>query len=255
MIKKEDVLKHFNKEEKDEVTKIYQWIELSYEKGIPVFTRSFCTPNIWLYFIKNFNSKTFKVDADGYFDESDRRIMSFNNVYASSYPYKIIKIEKKSKFDTLTHRDYLGAIMALGMEREKFGDLRVFDDYAIVPVYEDVADYLISALSSVGKSPVSCEEIFDIELAKAQFSELVINVTSLRVDVIVSKLSGVSRAKALELIQQSKILVDYCKISGKSLELKEGQRITITGNGKYIVGNIIGTTKSGRFKVNIKKYI
>lgn len=255
MIKKEEVLKNFSKEERDEVIKIYEWMELSYEKQIPIFSRSFCTPNIWLYFTKNFNSKNFQVEANGYFEESDRRVISFNNIYGSDYPYKLLKIEKKSKFDSLSHRDYLGAIMALGMERDKFGDLRVFENYAVVPVYEDVAEYIISSLISVSKSPVNCEIINDTTLSKLNFSEIIINISSLRLDSIVSKLSNISRSKALELINANKVLVDYCKVNNKSLEVKEGQRITIAGVGKYIMGNIIGSTKSGRFKVNIKKYI
>ena len=141
------------------------------------------------------------------------------------------------------------------MEREKFGDLRVYENYAVVPVYEDVVEYVISSLNSVGKSPVSCEVINDTTLSKVNFLEVIINVSSLRLDSIVSKLSNISRSKALDLINQNKILVDYCKVNSKSLEVKEGQRITIAGVGKYIMGNIVGNTKSGRFKVNIKKYI
>lgn len=254
MIKKEEVLKNFSKEERDEVIKIYEWMELAYEKEIPMFSRGFCTPNIWLYFIKTFNSKNFNVEANGYFEESDRRILSFSNIYGSDYPYNLIKIEKKSKFDSLSHRDYLGALMALGIERDKFGDLRVFGNYAVVPVYEDVVEYVISSLVSVGKSPVTCEIIYDTTLSKVNFLELIINVSSLRLDSIVSKLSNISRSKALDLISQNKVLVDYCKVNSKSLEVKEGQRITIAGVGKYIMGNIVGNTKSGRFKVNIKKY-
>ena len=97
--------------------------------------------------------------------------------------------------------------------------------------------------------------INDTTLSKVNFLEVIINVSSLRLDSIVSKLSNISRSKALDLINQNKILVDYCKVNSKSLEVKEGQRITIAGVGKYIMGNIVGNTKSGRFKVNIKKYI
>lgn len=255
MIKKEDVLKNFSKEERDEVIKIYEDMELSYLKNIPMFTNKFCTPNIWMYFIKNFNSKTFKVESEGYFEESDRRILLFNNIYETSYPYILVKIENKSKFSCLTHRDYLGAIMSLGLERQKFGDLRVEDNYAIVPIYEDVADYVITSLNSVGKSPVTCEIVFDTELAKAKFIDEIINVPSLRLDNVVSKLAKVSRTKALELIAENKVLVDYSKVSNKSHELKEEQRLTISGVGKFIVGNILGSTKSGRYKVRIKKYI
>lgn len=255
MLKKEDVLKNFNKEEIDEVIRVYELMKLSYLKGIPVFTRKFYTPNIWLYFEKNCNSKNFKVESKGYFDESDRRIISFNNIYESEYPYNLVKVENKSKFSKLTHRDYLGAIMSLGLEREKFGDLHVKDDYAVVPVYEDITDYILTSLTSVGKSPVCCEIVYDTELCQTSFENDVINIPSLRLDSIVSKLAKVSRGKALELIDNNKVLIDYCKVSNKSQELKEGQRITIAGVGKFVVGNVLGNTKSGRFRINIKKYI
>ena len=92
-------------------------------------------------------------------------------------------------------------------------------------------------------------------MPKANFKEETIIIPSLRLDNFVSKLSNVSRGKAITLIDTNKVLVDYAKVKGKSQEIKEGQRITISGTGKFLVGNIMGNTKSGRYKINIKKYI
>ena len=83
------------------------------------------------------------------------------------------KITNKSKFNKLSHKDYLGAIMSLGIEREKFGDLRVIDDFAVVPIYEEVIDYIFCSLDKVGKSPVSVEEIFEENLPKINFLETI----------------------------------------------------------------------------------
>lgn len=254
MISKIDVLKNFNKDEHDDVIKIYEMMQLSYLKGIPVFSKIFCTPNIWMYFTKTFSTKTFKVEAKGYFEESDRRVISFNNIYDSEYPYQIIKIKNNSKFSKLQHKDYLGSIMSLGVNREKFGDLRVSDDYAIMPVYEDIAEYIITNLNSVGKSPVNCEFVYDNEYIESDFIEEIITVSSLRLDSFVAKLAKTSRSKALDFINENKVLVDYCKTNDKSLELNVDERITIKGIGKYVIGNIIGNTKSGKYKINIKKY-
>ncbi|WP_294385924.1 YlmH/Sll1252 family protein [uncultured Clostridium sp.] len=255
MLSKEDILKNFLKEDTEDVIKVYQCMRLAYNKGIPTFTKFFCKPNIWMYFIKNFNANNFLVEAKGAFEECDRRILAFNNIYSTPFPYKIIKITNKSKFSNLSHKDYLGAIMALGIEREKLGDLRVIDDYAIVPIYEEVADYILYELNSVGRAPVSTEEVLEDNLPKINFLEGIIIVPSLRLDNIVAKLANISRGKAVDMINSGKVLIDYSKSIDKSKEINDGQRITISGVGKFIIGEIVGNTKSGRYKVKINKFI
>ena len=255
MLSKEDILKNFLKEDTEDVIKVYQCMSLAYNKGIPTFTKFFCKPNIWMYFTNNFNTNDFLVESKGAFEECDRRILAFNNIYSTPFPYRIIKISNKSKFSNLSHKDYLGSIMALGIEREKLGDLRVIDDYAIVPIYEEVADYILYELRSVGRAPVSTEEVDEDNLPKSNFLEGVIIVPSLRLDNIVSKLANISRGKAVDIIDSGKVLIDYSKSIDKSKEIKDGQRITISGVGKFIIGEIVGNTKSGRYKVKMNKFI
>ncbi|MCI9069921.1 YlmH/Sll1252 family protein [Clostridium sp.] len=255
MLSKEDVLKNFLREDTEDVIKVYQAMSLAYNKGIPSFTKFFCKPNIWMYFIKNFSNNNFLVEAKGAFEECDRRILSFNNIYSIPFPYKIIKINNKSKFNNLSHKDYLGAIMALGIEREKLGDLRVIDNSAIVPVYDEVANYILYELKNVGKAPVSIEEITEDNLPISNFLQGVIIVPSLRLDNIVSKLANISRGKAVDIIDSGKVLIDYSKSIDKSKEVKDGQRVTISGVGKFIIREIVGNTKSGRYKVKMNKFI
>lgn len=255
MLSKEDVLKNFLREDTEDVIKVYQAMSLAYNKGIPSFTKFFCKPNIWMYFIKNFSNNNFLVEAKGAFEECDRRILSFNNIYSIPFPYKIIKINNKSKFNNLSHKDYLGAIMALGIEREKLGDLRVIDNSAIVPVYDEVANYILYELKNVGKAPVSIEEITEDNLPISNFLRGVIIVPSLRLDNIVSKLANISRGKAVDIIDSGKVLIDYSKSIDKSKEVKDGQRVTISGVGKFIIREIVGNTKSGRYKVKMNKFI
>lgn len=76
----------------------------------------------------------------------------------------------------------------------------------------------------------------------------------MRIDGIVSKIINISRSKAQAMIEQGQVLIDYVKIKDKSYELKGQERITIRGFGKFIVGNSIGNSKSGRIKIIIKKY-
>lgn len=145
--------------------------------------------------------------------------------------------------------------MALGIEREKLGDLRVIDNSAIVPVYDEVANYILYELKNVDKAPVSIEEITEDNLPISNFLEGVIIVPSLRLDNIVSKLANISRGKAVDIIDSGKVLIDYSKSIDKSKEVKDGQRVTISGVGKFIIREIVGNTKSGRYKVKMNKFI
>ena len=132
---------------------------------------------------------------------------------------------------------------------------RVIDDFAIVPIYEEVADYILYELRSVGRAPVSTEEVDEDNLPKSNFLEGVIIVPSLRLDNVVAKLANISRGKAVDIIDSGKVLIDYSKSIDKSKEIKDGQRITISGVGKFIIGEIVGNTKSGRYKVKMNKFI
>ena len=107
----------------------------------------------------------------------------------------------------------------------------------------------------VGRCPVEIEIVDKEHLPQSVFEEIVINIPSLRIDNYVSKLANVSRAKAIELMQNNKFSVDYCKIKEKSKEIQENNVITISGIGKFHTSSIVGNTKSGKNKVVIKKYI
>ncbi|MDB2151238.1 RNA-binding protein [Clostridium butyricum] len=252
---KELINKQFGDEDKNEVLNLYEKYKLARDKEIPMFGNSFYTPNIWRWFEKNFINSSCKVESNGVFEDSERRMISFNNVYNTSFPMKLLKIENTSKFNELTHKDFLGGILALGIERNKIGDLLVEDNVCYVPIHEDIESFLIFNIDKIGKSSCKIEilEKYDY-LPQFNFKEEVILVSSLRIDGIVSKLANVSRGKAQMMIDQGKVLVDYVKIRDKSYEPKEDERITIRGVGKFILGTIVGSSKSGRLKVSIKKY-
>lgn len=255
MITKQEVIKYFNEEDLNEAIKIYEKYLISYEKDITMFMNKFYPPNIWSFFENN-NLSNFKIESNGIFEESERRIISFNNIYNMEYPIRVIEITNKSSFSNLKHKDYLGGLLSLGIERNKIGDIVIREDVAYVPVVEDIYLYIIDNLTKIGKSPVSVKEIehFD-KLPKVEFEEFIVNVSSLRLDSIMAKICNVSRSKSIELIESSKVLLNYSKINDKSKEVTNKSRLTIRGYGKYIIGNIIGETKSGKQKVQIRKYI
>lgn len=256
MLSKEKLLNIFEDEEITEAIKIYEKYKLAYEKNITVFSNGFYPPNIWSYFEKNINSNILLVESNGFVPESERRMISFNNDYGIQFPVDIIKIVNKSSFSSLKHKDFLGGILSLGIERNKIGDIVVKGKTAYLPVVNEISSYILNNLLYIGKSPINATILENLEeIPKTSFEEIVINVSSLRVDSIVAKLCNISRAKAIETLGSGKILIDYVKSKDKSQEIVKGSRLTIRGNGKYVVGDIVGETRSGKLKVKIKKYI
>jgi RNA-binding protein YlmH len=252
---KEKIVKYFTNDDRDEALNLYERYLLSKNKNIPIFGKNFYTPNIWTWFEKNLSNKDFKVESNGLFDDSERRMISFNNIYGSPFPMKLIKIESTSKFSNLTHRDFLGGILSLGIERNKIGDLLVDKNTCYVPVHEEIENFIIYNVDKISKVVCNVEVINNFELLpKVSFKEEIILVSSLRIDGIVSRIINVSRSKAQAMIEQGQVLINYVKAKDKSYELKGEERITIRGFGKFILGNSIGNSKSGRIKIIIKKY-
>ncbi|EKQ56889.1 MAG: hypothetical protein A370_01382 [Clostridium sp. Maddingley MBC34-26] len=252
---KEKIINHFSDDERNEALNLYEKYIICRDKGISSFGKSFYTPNIWTWFEKNLSSNDLKIESNGLFEDAERRMISFNNSYNNPFPMKLIKIENTSKFSKLSHRDFLGGILSLGIERNKIGDLLVDNNTCYVPIHEEIENYIIYNIDRISKVVCNVKVIDDFELLpKVQFKEEIILVSSLRIDGIVSKIINISRSKASEMIEQGLVLINYVKIKDKSYELKGEERITIRGYGKFILGDSIGNSKSGKIKIVIKKY-
>jgi len=252
---KEKINRYFTDDDRNEALNLYERYLLSKDKDIPVFGKNFYTPNIWTWFEKNLCSKNFKIQTNGFFEDAERRMISFNNIYESPFPMKLIKIENTSKFSTITHRDFLGGILSIGIERNKIGDLLVDKNICYVSVCEEIENFIIYNIDKISKVVCNVEVLDKIELLPTvAFKEEIVLVSSLRIDGIISKIVNVSRSKAQSMIEQGQVLINYVKVKDKSYELKGEEKITIRGFGKFILGDCIGNSKSGKIKIIIKKY-
>ncbi|QLY78325.1 RNA-binding protein [Clostridium intestinale] len=252
--------------DKKELTRIFEGEELilaigllekyslSKEYNIPMFSQSFLTPNIWMYFTERI-SKDISVELNGGFEDCERKMIAFNNLYEAPFPMKILEITNKSRFRSLEHKDYLGGILSLGIKRDKLGDLILDNDKCFVAVSEELTDFLIDNLEFIGKNPCDVKIVkSNEELPSVKFTESNINIASLRIDSVVASLANVSRSEAVKLINSGKILVNYSNNIDKSYEVKLNSTITIRGKGKFIISEITGKTKSDKLKIRVKKY-
>jgi RNA-binding protein YlmH len=168
-----------------------------------------------------------------------------------------LRIKNKSKFKILSHKDYLGSIMSLGIDRNKTGDIYVYDDYADIVVHSDIADYIIYNIESIGKNKIEVDKIniMDVHFKEQEHQLLYINCSSMRLDNIVKHLINKSRETSSDLIKSKNVKINWQVIDKISYSVEEGDMISISKYGRFKVSKCMGLTKSGKNKVEIKHYI
>lgn len=171
--------------------------------------------------------------------------------------FDLLKIQNDYKVRPLSHRDYLGALMALGIKREKFSDVFIQEDLAYVGVLPELTDHLLGQLTKVAnnKVTVTLTNPEDLENFEPNQEEEIHLVASLRLDVVVAELSKQSRSRVSQTFSQGKVLVNYQRTEDKSKTLKMGDVITIRGVGKFIIDEVAGETKKGRLRLKILRYL
>lgn len=258
---KKDFLASIPYEDKVVLSNIYDKITLCTKIKKSLYLNEFYPPSIWKP-LKNINNLLgCNTSNFGIFEESDRRVISilaedeFEDL--NEYPIELIRINNKSSFSNLVHSDFLGALMSLGIKREKFGDLIVEDQSCYVPICSEISYYVKENLTKIGKSPCTVDILYINEsiIPQYKFEEKDIIATSMRADCVISALCNISRSTCVDIINKGKVLVDYQRINNKNYCINEGTIITVRGYGKFRVLEAMGKTKRERYKIKIKKYI
>ena len=206
-----------------------------------------------------------KYEFYGGFDDSERKTAVFFPDYADGVDYikensdlsPIVALNiKKDSFSSLSHRDYLGAVMGLGIRREAVGDIIVSDKGCSMAVIKSVAPYIKENLTSVGRGSVKVEisESFDNTGSEAVFETKRCYVSSMRLDAVVAVAFSLSRNTAAEKIRRGEVLMNGVVMSKPDIRVPFGAKLVIHGSGKVIIDEDVGVTKKGRQAFLIKKY-
>lgn len=200
----------------------------------------------------------------GGFEDSERRVVIFLPDYADDdflsglddMPIVPLRIDKDS-FSTLSHRDYLGAIMGLGIKREMLGDILIDDKGCTTAAVKSVAKYLCESLVSVGRGTVSTSllESFDTVKIEEKFETKRCFVSSMRADSVVSSCFSFSRSEAVRRINAGEVYIDGVQITKIDFKVPFGSKVVVRGKGKILITENDGITKKGRQAFTIKKYI
>ena len=163
-----------------------------------------------------------------------------------------------SGFRSLGHRDFMGGILSCGIDRSVVGDIAVMSESeAVVFVKSKIAPFIVSELTKIGRDGVKTE-IADIRpdfLIPRRYEDMSLVVASPRLDGVVKAITGKSREISAEMVRSGLVELSYVQTDNVSADVREGDILSIRGFGKYVIGKTEGTTKSGRVRIGIKKYL
>lgn len=174
----------------------------------------------------------------------------------SLFPINALLVSSKGKRE-LTHRDYLGSLMGIGIKRECVGDIILqTSNSAVIFLRNEITSYVLNELDRIGHESVKVS-LYDGDVSGfgTNTEELRIIVTSMRVDNILSSLLNISRNESSQLISDDRVFVNYYQVSKSSLILNDSDVLSVRGYGKFIIGNISGKTKRDRNVLTVFRYI
>lgn len=165
---------------------------------------------------------------------------------------------KGSGYRSLSHRDYLGSILALGIERDRVGDIVILDDFSAVVICSgSVFDFLLTAVERTASDKVSVSKFEDTDklVVKRSFLPIHDTVASKRLDCVVAALTNLAREKAQTLIRSGLCELDYALEMRCDREVPPPCTISVRGYGKYDVLSFDGETRRGRLRLIARKYV
>ncbi len=198
----------------------------------------------------------------GGFEEAERCVAVFGSEEDWGYPWEsdlvLLKIEPQmQKFsDALCHRDFLGAILNLGIKRELLGDLLICRNVGYQFVLEQMADYLMENLNRVRHTSVKVTRCDALpEGAGVSLEERFVVAASSRVDAVIGAVWNLSRSEAKKLVEEERVTVRGKKITDPAKELSPGNRISVRGYGRFYFDGEENKTRSGRGRMKVRVFI
>lgn len=197
----------------------------------------------------------------GGYDLRERMILRFGSEeslgYSEDFPITILEISPlMNKFaDELNHRDFLGALMNLGIERDVIGDIIVESPKAYVFVLNSIVEYIIENLTRIKHTSVMVKKVEELPKVAVKEPRMeTIQIPSERVDVIISKVYKLSREASIQLFREGKVFVEGRLCENNSKILKPGENITVRGFGKFTYIGYNSLSRKGKINAEVEIY-
>lgn len=200
-----------------------------------------------------------EVRTCGGYEGAERLVAGFapeGEIEPSDWPVACLRLSWNSKFSAPGHRDILGALMALGVQRGTTGDIQVGDGEAFLFALTEVADYLTANLDSAGRAKLSVRVAAPDEVRTAQPKGRQFRVTlaSMRLDALVAEGYDLSRAEAQSLVQRGLVKLNHLECLKGDRCVAQGDLVSVRGHGRLRLVEAQGETRKGRFGAVLFRY-
>ena len=234
----------------------------SYNSGIYLFTDFLGLAEQSLFNEARAGFRGVKYTLFGGGEGAERVMVRFGDpeelLYEEPFPIVCIKAEPISqKFaDKLTHRDFLGALLNLGIDRRGLGDIPIIDNVGYIFAKEDIAPFIISELTRVKRTDVRLsvtEALPDGELFRTERRK--IQALGERLDAVIAKTFSLSRDEAQSLFLKKLVFVNGAQCQSTSHIPKKGDKISVRGHGRFIYLGYETTSKKGKLNIEVELYV
>ena len=196
----------------------------------------------------------------GGYETAERCIACFGREEDMGYPppcpivcLSIAPASKKFAGE-LGHRDFLGSLMGLGIERRLLGDIQIVEGEAFLFCLEEIAPYICDNLVSVGRTTVHCEVCEPPQTLSEPPEPVELVVASERLDALIAAVWRLSRGEAQQLLEKGMVFIDGRLVESPSHNLKEGDLISVRHQGRFRYEGMVRETKKGRLRVSVRIY-
>lgn len=196
----------------------------------------------------------------GGYDGAERKIFGvfpdWQEAAKEEFPLSIIRFDVP-KFRTLTHRDYLGTLMSLGLDRSRTGDILTDDEGAYVFVSSDIAEYVVRNVNKIANIGVKGHivDINDFIPPKAKTVEKTCVCASLRLDAVIAAALNISRTNSEKLISSGYVKVNHRETLDRSKQLEIGNLLSVRNYGRFILKDTGNNTRKGRLHITVEKFL
>ena len=205
----------------------------------------------------------------GGFDDAERNVAVFMpeyitdapvdyfNICPDDDPIAVIEIEKDKFSHALGHRDYLGALMGLGIKREMAGDIIVSENGCRMAVLAKIAPFVAENLGKAGRGTLKAKIIPPSQArdgVKAVGTPDSFTVSSMRLDSVVKNAFRLSRGDASDAIESGVVYVNDVECTKPDKKIVGGDKIVFRRKGRIIVGDCSSVSKKGRIIVEITRF-
>ena len=250
-----------NKEEVMLQKRLIELSNLSYKRDIVTFSDFLNLNELNILHTTPKDLFPSRYETYGGYEPAERQMVAFLPdalYYDYQYPISVLRISPANrKFaEELSHRDFLGGILHLGIERSCLGDLLVEDSVCHVFVTDTMADFICEQLTRIRHTVVKTEKIDGESFSFTPRLETVKGtVASVRLDTVLSVAFPLSRSRMTGRVEGGKVFVNGKLITSNGYRLKEGDIISVRGMGKLVYQGVLSETKKGRQYIQVGKYI